>query len=475
MKRQRKSGRTSKRSQLLAAAIAAGLALGAKAALGQTSDQSELSDLKAQINALQSKVNDLEAKQEQTASQNLAATREVIEDADHESQLFPPGALLSTYDPNVGFVIRSPDGLFSFHPGILFDFRELTTYRQETPPPVGTTDTAKTGEDTESGFDVSRMRLTFDGSYGKGLTYFVQFQDDQGTTFNLYDAYATLRLGDSPFAVRFGQFKDPLYHERMMSEVNLMAVDRTELESFFGGGQTSRVQGVDLIYSQDRLRTNLAIHDGYNSINTKFFDTGSTSASPAAAAGISGTTGAPPDFGTTGRVEYALIGQPTKTFNPFTEYDGGFTALGDTQDILVAGAGADYTQAGASYALFHTVDVQYDSTCGLSLYGAYLGSYRHLDTAGGSAPITYVAGSYYDPGFVAQAGYLLTPKIEPFVRYDYTYLQGGSTTGLNDQAVQEVTAGVNYYLYKQHAKFTLDGVWLPAGAPVDNDAFGILQ
>jgi len=465
-----------RRHAVLATTLAA-LAVRSQIASGQTTSPSDISQLKAEINALQSQVNNLEAKQQHTAAQNLVVEQQVLADSERQSQLLEPNALLSEYDPTVGFVIRSPDGAFSFHPGLLFDFREMTSYRAETPAPNGTTDLHKTGYDTQSGFDVTRMRLTFDGNFGKGLTYFVQFQDDQGSTFNLYDAYGTLRVGDSPFSVRFGQFKDPLYHERMMSEVNLLAVDRTETESFFGGGNTSRVQGVDLIYNQDRLRTNLAVHDGYNSINTKFFDSSSASASPAGSA-----LPVAPNFGTTGRAEYAIIGQPSSQFSPFKEYDGGFSALGDTHDILVAGSGADYTEAGSNYALFHTVDLQYDSADGLSLYGAYLGSYRNLTTGGTlsaaakpSPAITYAKGHYYDPGFVGQIGYLITSKIEPFARYDYTYLQGGSITGLKKQDVQEITAGVNYYLFKQHAKFTIDGVYLPDGAPVDNDAFGILQ
>jgi hypothetical protein len=459
-----------RKSGVMAAAFVASMGLSTAAALAQTDQSADIAALKAQINALQQQVNNLQAQQEKSAADNAATTQQVLQDASRESQLVPPGSFLSTYDPNVGFVIRSPDGQFSLHPGALFDFRELTSYREETPHKVGAADTTRTGEDTESGFNVARMRLTFDGNYGKDLTYFIQFQDDEGTTFNLYDAYATYHLENTPLSVRAGQFKDPLFHERLLSEANLLAVDRTETESFFGGGPTSRVQGVDLLYSQGQARAQVAIDDGYNTIDKKFYDTSSASASPAGSAGLQ-----PPNFGATGRVEYAVIGQHDKDFNPFTEYDSGFTALADTRDILVLGGGTDYTQDGKSYLLLHTIDAQYDSPSGFSLYGAYLASYRDIDVAGGKSPVKWAPGSYYDPGYVGQIGYLVTRQIEPFARYDYTYLQGGSTTRLGKQDVQEVTVGVNYYMYGQHAKFTVDGVYLPEGAPVDNDAFGILQ
>ena len=70
---------------------------------------------------------------------------------------------------------------------------------------------------------------------------------------------------------------------------------------------------------------------------------------------------------------------------------------------------------------------------------------------------------------------LVTPKIEPFVRYDYAYLQGGSVSSTTTRAVEEFTLGANYYLYNQNAKFTVDGSYLPDGSPVDQDPLGILQ
>jgi hypothetical protein len=34
---------------------------------------------------------------------------------------------------------------------------------------------------------------------------------------------------------------------------------------------------------------------------------------------------------------------------------------------------------------------------------------------------------------------------------------------------------MNYYLVSNHVKITLDGIWLPNGAPQDLDALGILK
>ncbi len=45
----------------------------------------------------------------------------------------PRRQLLSGYAPSVGFVIRSEDGNFSLHPGLIIDFRNMTSYREISP------------------------------------------------------------------------------------------------------------------------------------------------------------------------------------------------------------------------------------------------------------------------------------------------------------------------------------------------------
>jgi Phosphate-selective porin O and P len=458
----------SKRFRILAAASLGAWSLTAGAAKAQSTDNNPSStapttaELEAKVDALETKVNQLEGKEDELQANEAATIKQVLADADEHTQ-FLPGNIQGGYAPSAGFVIRSADGNFTFHPGVVLDFREMTSYREDTPAKGGG-ETAKTGYDTQSGFDVTRARLVFDGTINKNVGYYVQFQDDQGTAFNLLDAYASYRFDDSPFGVKVGQFKDPWLHERNLSEARLLAVDRSLVESYLGGGQTARVQGAALTYDQDKLRGQLVVHDGFNSTNTKFFDAGGIGKGDGGGAGVT-----PTDYGVSGRGEYMIIGDRTKDSDGYKEYDQ-FTALGDKQDILVAGTGFDYSQAGDNDVYFHTADLQYDTTSGWSFYGAYLGSYRDLHTNQGVTP-----GNYYDPGALAQVAYLVTPKIEPFARYDYTYLAGGSVSGLNKYDVQEITVGANYYLYGQIAKFTLDGSWLPEGAPTDSDALGVLQ
>jgi len=281
----------------------------------------------------------------------------------------------------------------------------------------------------------------------------------------LLDAYAQYRIGlQSPLALKVGQFKDPVWHEQNLLPSHLMAADRSLVSALVGGGTADRVQGAAIIYDQERMRGQLAVHDGYDGTNTSFYGPSGLGAAVNAGAGL-----APTNWGVSGRAEYLAIGDRQPEYNPFAEYDQ-FTARGDKQNILVPGVGFDYSESGANKILYHTLDVQYNTNTGWAFYGAYLGVYRNLYTNRGVKP-----GSYYDSGVLLQASYMLTPKIEPFIRYDYTHLDGDAQPGILQDNIDEITLGANYYLFGQQAKFTVDGSWLPNGSPTDVNYLDILQ
>ena len=282
------------------------------------------------------------------------------------------------------FTLESQDGNFTLHPGVLLEVRDMLSYRADVPKKYPG-EVAASGFDTQNGFDLSRARFIMDGTLFHQGGYLIQISDDQGSGFTLLDAVGSYRFGDSPFTVKAGQFKDPVWHERNLSEANLLTVDRSLVEYFLAGGQGSRVQGAAFTYDQGRVRAQVVAHDGFNSQNTKFFDAGGVGA------GVGGESGVTPtDYGFSGRVEYMLLGNRTQAFNPFNEYEQ-FTSLHAKQDILVIGGGADYSQASSNDLIAHTADIQYNSVNGLFLYAAYLGTYRGIHTNQGVP-----AGYYYD-------------------------------------------------------------------------------
>ena len=376
------------------------------------------------------------------------------------------GLLPEIYDPSEGFLLQTADRSFSLHPAFMAQFRAVANFRQGITQSTGGGEAGGIGADNQFGFEVRRLRFSLDGNVlTPNIMYYVQFAADQGSSVGLLDAYVLYRISDqSPLALKAGQFKDPVWHEQNLLPSNLLAADRSLVNALIGGGQTQRVQGMAIIYDQDNLRGQLVAHDGYNSQNTSFVEAGGMGNEVGAGAGVT-----PTDFGLSVRAEDLVIGDRTPEFNPFVEYDQ-FTALRAKQDIVVLGGGADYSQSGSDNVTFHTLDASYESVSGLSAYAAYLGAYRHIHALKG-VPL----GNYYDSGALAQAGYMLTSRIEPFVRYDYTHLDGSALTGVSQDNIHEITVGANYYFHGQRAKATVDVSYLPNGCPTDVDTLGILK
>src|SRR5690606_35115912 len=152
--------------------------------------------------------------------------------------------------------------------------------------------------------------------------------------------------------------KDPVHHEELVSSKRQLTADRSLANELLGGGRTDRVQGVGLTYKQDALSGTVVFHDGANSDNANFLDGGNGGAPV-------DDTGA--DFGVGARVEYVVFGDK-KAYNDFT-------AMGTKEDMLVLGAGADWTQDGSADVLFHTIDAQWETSTGLAIYGAYVATH----------------------------------------------------------------------------------------------------
>jgi hypothetical protein len=376
----------------------------------------------------------------------------VLRDADRRSQLLQAQGFTAGYT-NGKFLIQSEDGSFVLNPNFQFQFRAVANHAEDAQ--------ADGDDETESGLEIRRMKFSFDGNaFTKDLAYKFQWavNRNNGNTV-LEDAWVRYKFADRWF-VRGGQFVEPLFHEQLTSSRRMQAVERSLLNETLGTGGESYVQGVSLFYDDgNALRAEVAYHDGVQNVNTSFVDGGGT-----ALLGIVN-----PDFGVAGRAEYKLMGD-------WKQYDD-FTAMGNKTDLLVVGAGADYTEAGDASVLFHTFDVQWEPQAvnGLSLYAAYVGVYRDFGDPGG------LDASPYDFGFLVQGGYMLSPRVEVFGRYDYINLDGDAPGTLGIAAadagsddLHEFTVGMNYFLKGHAAKFTVDLTWLPNGSPVGASSAGIV-
>ncbi|HEY7115626.1 MAG TPA: porin [Tepidisphaeraceae bacterium] len=435
-----------KRRTISALVAAALVGLGATAA-SRAADQpaggaTNQQDMQKQLEALQQQVKDLQAQRAASgpafSAKDVDATVDsVLRDADRRSQMLAETGGFYGGWMDDRFSIRSADGNYVFSPWIQMQFRSVTTYNDNA--------TASGDANTDNGFEMRRIKLGFDGNaFSKDFTYSFVWATDRKTG-NLVneEAYGQYKFADN-FAVKFGQYKEYIYHEQTISSKRQMAADRSLLNEVLNGGE-SYTQGVDLLWdSNGPFRADIAFTDGYASRNTNFQD--------------------PPtngfDFGVHGRAEWMVFGKDFKGY-------GQFTSLGNKSgDFLVLGAGGDWSQNGDINVYHHNVDAQWNMGP-IGLYAAYVGLYTDPGSGGSSA---------WDWGFLVQASYLINNQWELFGRYDYMHLDGTDSAiahGTED-TFHEITVGLNYYLHGHSAKITIDAGWLPNGSPNNQDGIGVL-
>jgi outer membrane murein-binding lipoprotein Lpp len=413
------------------------------------------------IQQLEAKVAQLEARQSQDNKAVAATIEGVLRDAEKRSQLLATnGDASSGYDN--GFFIRSGD--FTLRPGVQFQFRNITDYREETDGPKD--------DEIENGFEVRRLKFELTGTaFSKDLSYaFIWATDREGGSLILEDAFVKYMFADD-WGLRAGQFKDPgNSHEELVSSKRQLAVDRSLTNEVLNGGVLDRVQGVTLIYGgynkNNPLNVEIGLHDGANSDNSDY--TGHLG-SP----GTISSTGRPGshafDFGVGGRAEYKFMGD----WKNYAQ----FSALNVKEDTAVLGGGFDWSQGGDGDAITAFVDISYQNANGLSLYAA--AHYRHLDgEIAASADKGEDDGDNEDFGVVLQAGYMLNPAWEIFGRYAGIWFDDDFGDDESDD-FHEFTVGVNYFLGNNgsaghRAKVTIDLNYLPEGTPNSQKGIGYL-
>jgi hypothetical protein len=401
--------------------------------------QKEVQQLKAQVDSHNPTPKPATAPDE--ASQVNATAQAVAADAEQRTQLFQLESLNAGWSRG-RFLLQSSDGRYLLHPWFQIQARSVTTWREDAKQ-------KGTGDDTQNGFEIRRLKFGFDGNViTPDLTYMLQFAVDRKTgNTQLEMAWARYHFPDTPFSIRGGQFKEALDHEQLLASKFFVAADRTLVDDLFLNSE-GFVQGAGLIYDNaGALRGEVDFTDGMKSGNTGFQDFP--------------TSGISSDWGANGRAEYKLLGD-------WSDYDK-FAALDTKKYLLVAGGGADWTEAGHSAALVHVADLQFFSPHGLGLYAAYLGRYTR-----GNAFAKFT-GDTYDWTARAQASYAFGRRWEPFVQYEYINFDHNTVAaGVKDE-IHAIRGGFSYYIFGHNAKITVDATYLPNGSPVSDDGNGVLQ
>ena len=389
-------------------------------------------ELLSQIEQLKSKVEAMESKQMNTADVD-ATVDSVLRDAERRSQLLAVDGVGGGYDAKSGFHLKDASGANTLRVGIQFQYRNVTNYLDEAPLSFDKTDG---DEDLQNGMEIRRLKTTFSGSaISTALKYvFTIAYNRNGGSATLENAYINYAV-DENWGFQVGQFKDMTFKEESTSSSRLLAVDRSLVNEQIGGGITDYIQAVAAYYKTDQLMFWLGLSDGINSDNTDFLD------EPASR----------PDFGVILRADYALMGKQSNDF----------TAMGNSEDSLIIGAGGHWSQAPEENTFYHSVDVQYENTTGLSAFAAYYGQWADVDGDFDS----------YDWGVLGQVGQMLSEEFELFGQVGYMKLDLGS--GTEEDSFLQFVAGMNYYL-DGHTKVTIDVVVLPDGSPSNHSGIGVL-
>jgi hypothetical protein len=412
------------------AAVVGALGLSATAVMADATPEQRIAELEARVAQLQ--------QQQAANSKDVAATIDsVLRDAERRSQLMAAGDGGAGYEG--GFYIRSGD--FELRPGAQFQFRNVTTYAEGDDDDGG-----DDNDDMDNGFEVRRMKFELSGTaFTQDLQYFFQWNSDRnGGSLVLEDAYVLYMFSDA-WGLRAGQFKDPVAHEELTSSKRQLAVDRSLANEVLSGGVTDRVQGVTLVYgnySKDNpINLEFGLHDGLNTDNTDFTEAGSLGW----------------DFGMAGRVEFKAMGD-WRDYRDFTAKDnrGG--------DLLVLGAGVDWTQNGNQNIFHGAIDAHFETKGGFNASGAVYIRHAEFEEIGGEDDAT-------DWGAMVQAGILLNPSWELYGRVSFVDFDDDGDIDVgddDDDEIYELTVGLNYYLGNNgsalhRAKITVDLSWLPEG------------
>jgi hypothetical protein len=363
-----------------------------------------------------------------------------------QNQPHSPPSLNAGYSLDEGFYIRTDDGKFLMHPWLFIQGRDAYNYRSITTDNV---------HDGENGLELPRAKLIVDGNIvSRDLTYQVIWNSTDTTgNLDLQDAWGRYHIANTIFAVEGGNIRDPVDHEQILFATKSMAPDRSIVNNVLLNGDDI-VKGVELSAGYDTpstVRGEVAFTSGERNFETTF----------------QGYPTNPASWGVAGRVEWKMTGD-------WKDY-AQFTSLDDLHALFVLGAGADYSEGGATAGLTHVVDAQYNLPCGLSLYAAYLGRYVRHDAGSpatdgnpaSGAPV-FASADTYDATARVMAAYLIGNHFEPFVRYEYLRFDDREFTSPTNNDMSDITLGFNYYFFGHRAKATFGTSYLPQGSPVSN-------
>lgn len=324
-----------------------------------------------------------------------------------------------------GFLLSSPEGAFSLK----------INGRVQARGEFESEDTGGNRDETLR-FLIPRARLKLSGNlFTKNLSYV--FQSDFGKGFvTLKDFFADYRLLKGWLHVRAGQWKRPFSRQQINSSGNLELVDRAITDEAFGAGRD----------------IGFALHNNYE--KSPRFEW---------AIGIFNGTGEKPHFSGSVTVDATTMeGDVGGKFSNVPEkfYPALVIRLGYNHNGIDGYHEADLRggpfrfSVGASLQM----DFDFDDDKSSMVRGEldYAMKVSGFSTTGGVYLATASTDAFSDQDFAAwgfhvQAGYTIAKQYQPVLRYALLNPDGP------DNSIQELTAGVSWYVFGHGFKIQADG------------------
>lgn len=390
------------------------------AATGQDTS-AEMDAMRAELAAMRAELNQIKGGGDDRATADLkAATDAALIDAANRIN-YQADQMTAGHDGKK-FFLESADGNFSLGLSGQGQVRYIYNNRSDAPG------TGIDDGDNLAGFQLRRMKLKGSGHIADPkIGYNFTLASNRDSNETILEEFAVSYEFDNGIELSAGRFKAPFAFDELTSSSRQQAVERSLVNEQFTVGFTEGVQ-VEMAPVDD-LKLRVMLSDG-------------------AGAGESGNgdfNETPVDLAATARADYTIGGSKgfAKDYTSWVEDEMGIN-IGVAAHHQTFKTGVNQAANADLDALTRfTADVLYNHA-GLSLFGAVYFETQDAITGGTEA----------DPfGFQAQAGYTIDDTWEPFVRYEWI-----DTDVAGADEISVITAGVNYYLKKHSAKFTIDGV-----------------
>lgn len=413
----------------------AGIATVGVTGVATADDTPSYDDLARQLKDLQSQVAEMRQEKDAawTSQRRNEEMRALVEEALADAETRTAAQATAGFGHNgKNFVLESEDGAYSLRMRGQIQARYISNNRN-----------ASGSDDHEFGMQIRRTRLLFNGHIGDPkLLYQVYLDFNRNTSAaGRNQTWIAYKFNDM-FTLGGGHFKGPLLREELVGSPNQLAVERSLVNEMF---TDDHLEGVFLKGNlSDDTRYIVTIHDGQGSgLPARDFHNDAT------------------DFGFTGRVDHKLGGD-WKAWKDFTSWEGEPMAIFLGAAIQSSWAETGEGQANDANPLSWSVDAAYENN-GANAFVAFIG-----DQPQNSAQEAVYA-------LVAQGGYNIANTIEPFVRWEHMFGDEANVGFANKRLDWDIiTMGVNYYLKKHLAKFTVDVMWALNELEAGSSGVGLL-